>query len=299
MATQAHDNTAELGPVSSRERAAVRNKSKSFIRLTFSYLALVLIAVFSVYPALWVILASFRPGTSLYSEHFFPTTFTLEHYRELFARYPYGRWYLNTLKIAVLTMVFSTIMSTLSGYIFSKFRFRGKKNLMIGLLVLGMFPGFMSMIAVYILLLQMNLLDKHSALILVYSAGAALGFLYVKGYFDTVPTSLLEAARIDGAGHLTVFFRVILPLSKPLLVYLMLTSFSGAFVDFIFANMVLRTPENQTLAVGLYNIVSGRFATEFTLFAAGCVLVAVPITILFILLQRFLVEGLTAGAEKG
>ncbi|MNC34727.1 Maltose transport system permease protein MalG [compost metagenome] len=126
-----------------------------------------------------------------------------------------------------------------------------------------------------------------------------MGYLYVKSYFDTIPQSLVDAAKIDGAGHLTVFMRIILPLSKPMLVYIALTSFSGGFVDFIFANMVLSTPENQTLAVGLFRIVQGRSATEFTMFAAGCVLVAVPLTLLFIFLQRYLVEGLMAGADKG
>ncbi|MNI39110.1 Maltose transport system permease protein MalG [compost metagenome] len=170
---------------------------------------------------------------------------------------------------------------------------------MSGLFVLNMFPSFMSMIAVYILLLNMNLLNKHSALMFVYSGGAAMGYLLVKGYFDTIPRSLEEAARIDGANHWIVFFRIFVPLSRPLIVYLSVTSFAGAFNDFIFAQMVLRTKEQQTLAVGLYNMVSSQFSTQFTLFAAGCVLVALPITLVFMFFQRFLVEGLTAGADKG
>lgn len=269
------------------------------LTLTIVHILLIIIAIITVYPALWVILASFRPGTSLYSADFFPHSFTLDHYRELFDKYPFGKWFFNTIKISFFTMIFSTILSTLSGYTFSKFRWRGKKNLMSGLLVLGMFPGFMSMIAVYILLLQMDLLNSHLAIIFMGSAGAGLNFLYTKGYFDTVPTSLVEAARIDGAGNFQIFWRVMLPLAKPLLVFLGLTSFAGGFTDYIFANMILRTQEKQTVAVGLYNIVSGKFATEFTIFAAGCVLVAVPITLLFMVLQRFLVEGLTSGAEKG
>lgn len=265
----------------------------------FCYLGLILLGIACVYPALWVVMSSVRPGNALYSETLIPSSFTLEHYRELFDKYPFGQWFLNTFKVALFTMIFSTILVTITGYVFSRFRFKGRKKLMLGLLVIGMFPGFMSMIAVYILLMQLQLLDTHLSLILVYSAGAPMGYLYVKSYFDTIPQSLVDAAKIDGAGHLTVFRRIILPLSKPMLVYIALTSFSGGFVDFIFANMVLSTPENQTLAVGLFRIVQGRSATEFTLFAAGCVLVAVPLTLLFVFLQRYLVEGLMAGADKG
>ncbi|MDU5140948.1 MAG: sugar ABC transporter permease [Paenibacillus dendritiformis] len=264
-----------------------------------THILLVLIALFALYPAIWVILSSFRPGTSLFSESLIPDRLTFEHYRQLFIKFPFADWYVNTIKIAVVSMVFSTLFVLLTGYAFSRFRFYGRKGIMSFLFILGMFPSFMSMIAVYILLLNMNLLNKHSALMLVYSAGAAMGYLLVKGYFDTIPKSLEEAARIDGANHLTVFFRIFLPLSRPLIVFLSVTSFAGAFNDFIFAQMVLRTKEKQTLAVGLYSMVSDQFATQFTVFAAGCVLVALPITILFMSMQRFLVEGLTAGADKG
>jgi arabinogalactan oligomer/maltooligosaccharide transport system permease protein len=278
---------------------ANKSKLKKMLKISIVHLLLLIIAILTIYPALWVVLASLRPGTSLYSEHLIPERFTLEHYRGLFEMFPFAQWYVNTLKIALVTMVCSTFFVLLTGYAFSRFRFYGRKGLMTGLFVLGMFPSFMSMIAVYILLLNMNLLNTHSALIFVYSAGAAMGYLLVKGYFDTIPRSLEEAARIDGANHWVVFFRIFVPLSRPLIVYLSVTSFAGAFNDFIFAQMVLRTKENQTLAVGLYNMVSSQFSTQFTLFAAGCVLVALPITLVFMLFQRFLVEGLTAGAEKG
>lgn len=266
--------------------------------LAFSYLLLVLIAIFAAYPSLWVVMASFRPGTSLFSETFWPERWTMVHYRELFYKFKFAQWYVNTLKIAAVSTVFGTLFVLLTGYAFSRFRFYGKKTIMTVLFVLGMFPSFMSLIAVYILLLNMNLLNRHSALMMVYSAGAALGYLLVKGYFDTIPKSLEEAARIDGASHWTVFVRIFLPLSRPLVVFLSVTTFAGAFNDFIFAQMVLRSQEKLTLAVGLYNMVSGQFATQFTVFAAGCVLVAVPITILFMAMQRFLIEGLTAGADR-
>ncbi|MEK4058169.1 MULTISPECIES: sugar ABC transporter permease [Paenibacillus] len=274
-------------------------KLKNMFSTVVHHILLAVIAIITIYPAIWVVLASFRPGTALYSEHLLPDRFTIEHYKELFKSFPFSQWYVNTLKIAVVSMICSTFFVLLTGYAFSRFRFKGRKTLMSGLFVLNMFPSFMSMIAVYILLLNMNLLNTHSALIFVYSAGAAMGYLLVKGFFDTIPRSLEEAARIDGANHWIVFFKIFMPLSKPLVVYLAVTSFAAAFNDFIFAQMVLRTKEQQTLAVGLYNMVNTQFSTQFTIFAAGCVLVALPITIVFMCFQRFLVEGLTAGAEKG
>ncbi|MHA7967254.1 sugar ABC transporter permease [Paenibacillus sp. CAU 1782] len=276
-------------------------KRNSAVRLAFSYLTLVILAVCALYPALWVVVSSFRPGGSLYSKHFWPSEWTLEHYVELFTstQYTFGVWYMNTLKIACFTMVFSVALVTLSMYALSRFRFKGRKSMLTVMLILGMFPSFMSMIAIYIILLQVNLLDTHAAMILVYSAGAALGGFIVKGYYDTIPRSLDEAARIDGASHLQVFVRIMLPLSRPILTYVALTSFTGVWGDFIFARLVLRSKENMTVAVGMYELISSMQNSNFTMFAAGCVIIAIPITILFLILQRFLVQGLTAGASKG
>lgn len=279
----------------------VGNKKKSIIRLTWSYLILILITVCVFYPTLWIIMSSIRPGTSIYSDTLFPSNPTFEHYTSLFTseQFKYGLWYWNTLKIATLNMIFGVILVILTAYALSRFRFKGRKNVLSLILILGMFPGFMSMIAVYILLLQLDLLDTHMALIIVYSAGAPLGAFLVKGFFDTIPKSLEESARIDGASHWKVFYKIMLPLSKPMLTYVALITFTGAWVDFIFARLVLRTKENWTLAIGLWDMVQNNAASSFTMFAAGAVLIAVPITLLFLFLQRFLVEGLTAGASKG
>ncbi|NGM83218.1 sugar ABC transporter permease [Paenibacillus sp. 7124] len=274
-------------------------KAKTAFRLSFSYIALVILTIFCAYPALWVLMSSFRTGDALFSDKIIPTSYTISHYIMLFDKHPFGVWYGNTLKISIASMILGTILTLLTGYAFSVFRFTGRKNLMSILLVLGLFPGFMSMIAIYILLNQMNLLNTHTAVVIVYAAGAPLYFLFAKSYFDTIPKSLVEAARIDGAGHMPIFFRIVLPLSTPLIVFTSLMTFTGAFTDFIFAKLVLRSPEKKTLAVGLFDMIGDRFSTEFTTFAAGCVLAAVPVTILFILMQRFLVEGLTAGADKG
>lgn len=278
----------------------VRRSTK--FRVAASYLFLAAVVCWSLYPAAWVVLSSFKPGKSLYSETFIPRTFTLDHYIELFnsKSLMFSTWYLNTFKVAIFSMLLSTLLVTLSAYALSRFRFRGRKAALSLMLVLGMFPGFMSMVAVYILLMQLGLLNTHLALIIVYSFGAVIFNLFVaKGFFDTLPKGIEEAARIDGAGNFRVFTRIMLPLSKPMLVFVALTTFTGAWVDFIFASLVLRTKEKWTVAVGLYDMVNSYQNAYFTLFAAGAVFIAIPITLLFMYLQRHFVDGLTAGANKG
>jgi len=272
------------------------------LRLITTYLILVVLALASVYPALWIVLSSFKVGNSLYSETFIPQAVTLDHYRELFASdlHPYPVWFMNTLKIAVLSTVFGSFLTMIGSYAMARFRFAGRKQGLTLMLVLNMFPGFMAMISIFILLSQINLLNNHWALILIYSSGAFVTNVFVaKGFYDTIPRSLEEAALIDGATHGDVFWKIILPLSRPMLTYVSLVIFSGAWVDFIFARLILRSQDKITLAVGLYNMVNQRNSTEFTLFAAGAVLLAVPVIILYFWLQRYLVDGLTAGASKG
>lgn len=280
----------------------IGQKFKNNIRLTLSYIALVILAIFAVYPALWVVMGSLRPGKSLYSKHLIPENFTLSHYRELFHSDSilFGTWYLNTLKIAFFSMLIGVLLTLLTSYAVSRFRFKGRKTALSTVLILGMFPGFMSMVAIYLLLKEFGLLDTHMALIIVYAAGAPLGGTFIaKGFLDTIPRTLDEAAKIDGASNFKIFTRVILPLSRPMLTYMALTQFVGPWVDFIFAKLVLRTKDKQTVAVGLYDMVNSNQNTNFTLFAAGAVLIAIPITILFMMLQRLLVDGLTSGASKG
>ncbi|MEW9669412.1 sugar ABC transporter permease [Ammoniphilus sp. 3BR4] len=273
----------------------------SKIRLFFSYALLIVLSVISLYPAIWVIMSSFKVGDSLFSETIIPTALTLEHYVDLFKETDYALWYWNTLKISVITMIVGTTLVVMTAYALSRFRFKGRKFGLMTMLVITMFPSFMGMIAIYILLMQIGLLDTHFALILVYSTGAIVGGAWVaKGHFDSLPRGLEEAAMIDGATNWIIFTRIMLPLSKPILTFVALTSFIGPWMDFIFAKLVLRSSEKKTLAVGLYEMVSTtQSKVEFTTFAAGSVLVAIPITLLFIFLQRYLIAGLTSGATKG
>ncbi|MDH6430336.1 sugar ABC transporter permease [Paenibacillus sp. FSL R7-0048] len=265
-----------------------------------SHLLLIVLSFISLFPAFWIIMSSFKTGNSLFSDSLIPKNFTFVHYKELFEQTKYLLWFMNTLKIAALSTLLGTFLLLLTSYAISRYRFTGRKTTLTTLLVLQMFPGFMAMIAVYVLLNTLGLLNSHWALVLVYSSGAIITNVFVaKGFFDTIPKSLEDAARMDGASHMKVFLSIMIPLSKPMLTYASLMIFNGCFVDFIFADLVLRTEDTRTLAVGLYRMVNQSNSTEFTLFAAGAVLVALPVTLLFIFLQRFLVDGLTAGASKG
>lgn len=270
------------------------------ITVTLIYIVLIATAVFVLYPIVWVIIGSLNPGDTLFSTTFFPEKLSLKHYEHLFTNTDYLLWYKNTLFVATANMIISTFLVVTAAYAFSRFRFRWRRGLLMGMLVLQMFPGFMGMIAIYILLLQLNLLDNLWGLILVYAAGAIpFGTWLVKGYFDGISRSLEEAAKIDGASNTVIFFKVMLPLSTPILTFIAVNNFVGPWMDFIFARLVLRSSENKTLAIGLFEMVTGRGNTEFTTFAAGAVLVAVPITLLYMFLQKYIIEGLRAGANKG
>jgi arabinogalactan oligomer/maltooligosaccharide transport system permease protein len=237
--------------------------------------------------------------------HYFPKQIGLENFNLLFNTTLFTTWFTNTLFVASITFVISTFMVLSVAYVMSKLKFKSRKLILNVALILGLFPGFMSIIAVYYILKFMNLTQSLFALILVYSAGSGLGFYIAKGFFDLIPKNLLESAKLDGATNFQSFMKIILPLSKPIIIYTALMSFSGPWMDFIFARVIIgeTNPESWTVAVGLYMMLFGSQATadpnRFTMFAAGSILVAIPIVILFITMQRYYVEGVTAGAVKG
>ncbi|MFC7371761.1 sugar ABC transporter permease [Fictibacillus iocasae] len=275
-------------------------KTAKYIRLTLSYIILLAAVIVVVYPVLWVIGSSFNPGNSLMSSTIIPENATLAHYKNLFENTDYLTWYWNTLKVCFFTMVLAVIFIGLTAYAFSRYQFIGRKNGLLLFLVLQMVPQFVAILAIFILADQVKLLDTHFGLVLVYVGGLIpMNTWLAKGYYDTIPKELDESARMDGAGHFRIFFQIILPLSKPILAVVALFSFISPFADFILASVLLRSPEKFTLAIGLYNMISDEFGNSFTTFAAGSVLIAVPIGILFLSLQRFFVSGLTAGGTKG
>ncbi|ASS91156.1 sugar ABC transporter permease [Aeribacillus pallidus] len=280
----------------------MRRKTKSRIEVTFIYLFIAFMFVIIAYPLLWTISMSFNPGTSLYSASVIPEKPSLEHYKWLFTspQSDYLLWYKNSLFVAFANSILSVFFTALIAYAFSRYQFVGRKMGLYLFLVLQMFPSLMAMVALYILLNMLGLLDSLWGLILIYVGGQIpFNAWLVKGYFDTIPRELDEAARIDGAGHLTVFFRIMLPLAKPILAVVALFNFMAPFTDFLLPSIVLRDPEQYTLAVGLFNFISDRFANNFTRFAAGSILIAAPIAIVFLFLQRYLISGLTSGGTKG
>ena len=263
-----------------------------------TYIILLAVAFIFFFPCLWLILASFSKSGSIYSfEGFFPSAFSFDSFKTLFTdteMYDYPNWFKNTLFIAVMSCLLGTFLTILTAYCMSRFKFKSRKAMMKTTLVLGMFPSFMGMTAVYLLMTQFNFINKHWGLILIYSAGAPMGYMVQKGFFDTIPSSIDEAARIDGATNFTVFIRIILPLSMPIIVYTALTSFTWPWSDFILPKLLLKTKDTWTVAVGLMSL--GE--TEFSRFAAGSIFIAVPIVILYFCLVRYMINGMAAGAVK-
>ncbi|WP_130859004.1 sugar ABC transporter permease [Gracilibacillus phocaeensis] len=280
----------------------MNKKTKNVLELVVIYGSILIMFVVILYPLLWTFGLSLNPGSSLYGASMIPDNWSFKHYEWLFTDpdSDYLLWYKNTLIVAFVTSLGSTIFVSLVAYAFSRYQFVGKKYGIYAFLLLQMFPVLMAMVAIYILLNLVGLLDSLWGLILIYLGGAIpMNAFLVKGYFDTIPRELDESARMDGAGHFRVLFTIMLPLAKPILAVVALFNFMTPFMDFILPRIILRSPENYTLALGLYNFVNAQFDNNFTRFAAGAILIAVPIAIVFLMLQRYLISGLTSGATKG
>ncbi|MFG6120413.1 sugar ABC transporter permease [Thalassobacillus sp. B23F22_16] len=277
-------------------------KTKSKMEVTFIYLFLGLMFIIIAYPLLWTIMMSINPGTNMLVTKMLPDNPTLEHYKWLFTdpRSDYVIWYKNSLIVAFANAIGSVVLTSLVAYAFSRYHFIGKKYGLYMFLLLQMFPALMGMVALYILLSTIGLIDSLFGLTLIYLGGQIpFNAWLVKGYFDTIPKELDEAAKIDGAGHLKIFWTIMLPLAKPILAVVALFNFMAPFMDFLLPRIVLTSPENYTLALGLFNFINDQFSNNFTRFAAGAILIAVPIALVFLLLQRYLISGLTSGATKG
>ncbi|MEE0931112.1 MAG: sugar ABC transporter permease [Acutalibacteraceae bacterium] len=268
------------------------------------YIILTILSIIWILPLAWIVMTSFSGEEAAFIDHIIPTSWTFDNYIELFTdtqSFDYPRAFINTLIIAVFSCIISTLSVLMVSYTFSRLRFKTRKAFMNVTMILGMFPGFMTMIAIYYILKVIGLSQNIIGLIIVYSAGAALGYFISKGFFDTVPRALDEAATIDGATKNQIFWKIILPMSKPIVVYTVLTSFINPWTDFIMARMILRDATDQyTVALVLWNMTDKeKIDKYFYNFCAGSVLVAVPITALFLKMQKFYVEGITGGAVKG
>lgn len=260
---------------------------------------LILVSIIVLIPVVWIVMSSFNKGQNLSTASFIPKELTISNYTQLFKETEFGSWFLNSLSIATLNAVISVILILLTAWILSRFKFKGKKTGLLTLLVLSMFPSFLSMTAVYTLFIVLELVNKPIALVILYAAGAIpYNVWLVKGYIDGIPSSLDEAAYIDGSSKLNTFVRIIVPMSTPIIVYCAVSQFMMPWMDYIIPNLLLTGNKNKTVAVGLYSMISNDQNANFTLFAAGAVLVAVPITIMYLLFQKFLVQGIVAGASK-
>ena len=270
------------------------------INKTVVYAFCILLSFFVLYPLVFVLSAAFSPGTGIASVNIVPfgDGFTAKHFIHLFKNTPYGQWFRNTFIIAASSSILTVITTSLAAYVFSRFHFRLKKPMMLSLLILQIFPSIVGMVAIYVVLLRIGGFNTLWGLVLFYVAGnIPYNTWLVKGYLDTISRSLDEAARIDGAGPFRIFATIIMPIAKPIIAFLALTSFTAPWMDFIIPKMVLRSPDKMTLALGLFNFVTDK-KNEFTNFAAGAIIVAVPFIIFFILTQKIMMTSFGRAAVK-
>lgn len=270
-----------------------------------SHALLILLSVIWILPIVWVVLESFNKNAGPYNETFFPTEYTFDNYVQLFTDkhvLDFPRMFLHTLIIAIVVCLINVFFVLCVAFCMSRLRFRFRKTFMNVVLILGMFPGIMSVVVIYFILKSLGLTQGWGvtvALILVYSAGAGAGFYVMKGYMDTIPMELDEAAYLDGCTRWQVFTKITIPICKPMLVYQALTAFLGPWLDFVMAKAICRTQENYTVALGLYQMLSREYLNDwFAKFAAAAVIISIPIVILFIVVQRYYQEAMS-GAVKG
>ena len=270
---------------------------------TVVYAVLIVLTVIWLFPFFCIVCESFRCESAGQAGYVLPKYWGLDNYRRLLFETDFVHWYTNTLTIALFVAVIQTVIVLCMSYTLSRIRFKGRRFLMNLMLVLGMFPGFLTMIVLYKVLSGMNLTGENAVpgLILIYVASSGMGYYVSKGFFDTIPKSLDEAARVDGATRLQVMYKIIMPMAKPIVIYTVLTAFMAPWGDFIFAKYITHgSSAGMNVAVGLQSwLTKTSIGTHYTLFCAGGVLVAVPVTILFMLLQKYYVEGVTGGAVKG
>ncbi len=300
-------------------RKSLRNINKDSLKFVFNpsnitgtlviYGELILLGIVVLIPIVYVIGASLSPLSGIPST-IIPENPTLDNFRFLLSgsgiydgqevTTNFTSWYWNTLQIAFFTMVFAVLFITGTAYVFSRYKFKGKKAGLLMILVLQMFPSFLGLIALFTLFHTFGLLDQPLALVVVYTAGAIpFNVWLIKGYLQSIPKELDESAKIDGASKLTIFFKIILPLSLPIIGFVAVTQFMAPWMDYILPSFVILSEENWTLAVGIFAFIEDQTRINYPAFAASALLVAIPITILYIAFQKYLIEGITAGANKG
>ena len=267
------------------------------------YAILIIMTIVWLFPFVGILLESFKTETNMQTPYLFPKEFGFDHYIRLFKETDFFKWFINTGIMGIATAVLQTFFILSMSYVLSRLRFKGRKGLMNFMLILGMFPGFLTMILIYKVFADAGLTANMAplGLIIVYCASSGMGYYVSKGFFDTIPKSLDEAARVDGATRFQVFYKVIMPLSKPIVIYTILMGFMAPWGDFILASYLIHeTSEGMNVAVGMYEWLSRtNLNTHYTMFCAAGVIVAIPVVAVFLALQKYYVEGVTGGAVKG
>lgn len=272
---------------------------KKIIISIMLHIEVIIVCLLVIIPIFWIVASSFSDSSGLASSSLIPERWTLNNYINLFTKTKYLTWFGNTLQIAVVNAIVSVMMVMVTAWVMSRFNFKGKKAGLMTLLLLSMFPSFLSMTAIYVLFLTFGLLNKPLALVLIYSIGAIpYNVWLVKGYLDGVSKSLDEAAYIDGCTRFKAFFKITIPLAMPIITYVVVTQFMSPWMDYILPNLLLSKDQHKTLAVGLYAMINEQESTNFTMFAAGAVVVSIPISTVYVIFQKYIVQGISAGANK-
>lgn len=275
-------------------------KMKRFWTQFWTYAYLILLSIIILFPLAVTVSSAFRPGNVTSFTFNLNQEWSLQNFQRLFSETLYGKWYLNTLIVAVLTMIIQVTVITLTGYAYSRYNFIGRKKSLMFFLIIQMVPTMAALTAYFVMAWLFNALNQYWFLILIYvGGGIPMNAWLMKGYFDTVPYDLDESAKLDGAGHFRIFYQIVLPLVRPMIAVQALWAFMGPFGDYMLSKFLLRAPEYYTVAVGLQTFISDAKNQRVTLFAAGAILIAVPISVLFFFLQKNFVSGLTDGGTKG
>lgn len=272
------------------------------------HIIILLVLGFVFFPVAWVVSASFDGTNSLVKQNLIPTVKTLDNYRKLVSepRYPFLTWMGNSLKVSGISALLSVWLCALAAYAFSRFRFRGRRSGLFALILVQIFPQMLAVVSLYLLLLSVGRiapslgLNTHAGLIMVYLGGAiGINTWLMKGYFDTIPLSLEESALLDGATPFVAFWRIILPLVRPILVVVFILAFIGTYSEFMLAQVMLQSTDKLTLAVGMNLFLGDQYAKRWGVFSAAAIIASTPIVLIFLALQRQLISGLTQGGVKG
>ena len=287
-----------------RSSASVQRKVSIGVRMIIA----IFLIIFAIFPVLWVISASLSATGTLATQTLIPAKPSLDNYRTLLTtdQFPFWTWFYNSIKISTITSVFSLGITTIAAYAFSRFRFRGRQPMLKSIMLINVFPALLALVATFLMISQIGDvlpfigLDNHTSLILVYLGGAmGVNIWLMKGFLDTIPREIDESAMVEGASHWQIFLQLILPLLRPILIVIAILNYIGTYGDFVIARVLLRSNEHYTLMVGLQIFTGAQFQQRWGVFAAGALLGALPIMIIYLALQDQIVGGLTQGAVKG